>query len=314
MTANRPRRSTIAADDGTALSVREYGPENAEMTVIFVHGYCLESASWDYQRTHLQRAWGDRIRMVFYDQRGHGSSSPAPRSTYTISQLGDDLAAVIRSAAPVGPVVLAGHSMGGMTILAYANRHPDDYSDRVAGVALISTAANGLTTCGIGQILTGLTGALICRAARLDSRSLDLGRWVIRRLLPPLVASACGGHQASPRVALLTNKLISDTATVTIMGFVAALKDYDESAGLSAMAGTPALVMCGAADTVTPASCSEALVSALPRAENRVVSGAGHMLALECPHIVSGALSRLLDRALSEKPTRRPGRRLSRTS
>ena len=45
---------------------------------------------------------------------------------------------------PDGPVVLVGHSMGGMTIVALAEQHPELFGDRIVGVALISTTAGGL--------------------------------------------------------------------------------------------------------------------------------------------------------------------------
>ena len=51
---------------------------------------------------------------------------------------------VIEDLAPEGEVVLVGHSMGGMSIIAFAERHPELFAKRVAGVALVSTTAGGL--------------------------------------------------------------------------------------------------------------------------------------------------------------------------
>ena len=82
--------------------------------------------------------------MVFYDQRSHGRSGRSDDEHATIDQLGDDLRQVIDELVPDGPVVLVGHSMGGMTIMALAEQHPELFGDRVVGVALISTTAGGL--------------------------------------------------------------------------------------------------------------------------------------------------------------------------
>lgn len=76
---------------------REYGPEAAPLTVIFAHGHCLDMQSWELQRAFLQSTFGSEIRLVFYDQRGHGESGPAAPDTMTIEQLGQDLDSVIRA-------------------------------------------------------------------------------------------------------------------------------------------------------------------------------------------------------------------------
>jgi pimeloyl-ACP methyl ester carboxylesterase len=118
------RTRVVHASDGTQLAVEEVGDPEAPMTVVFSHGFCLNMHTWAPQRHHLWQQYGDQIRLVFYDHRGHGASGVADPGTYTLGQLGADLNAVIEATAPAGQIVLAGHSMGGMTILAFANRFP----------------------------------------------------------------------------------------------------------------------------------------------------------------------------------------------
>jgi pimeloyl-ACP methyl ester carboxylesterase len=65
--------------------------------------------SFHFQRVRLTEEWGRQVRMVFYDQRGHGWSDEGPSATYTVGQLGSDLEAVLGAAAPRGPVILVGH-------------------------------------------------------------------------------------------------------------------------------------------------------------------------------------------------------------
>ena len=95
-----------------------------------MHGYTLSMASWTFQRrtlaAELATANGHRpdARLVFYDQRGHGASGRGHSENSTIEQLARDLAAVLESRVPRGPVVLVGHSMGGMTIMALAAAAP----------------------------------------------------------------------------------------------------------------------------------------------------------------------------------------------
>ena len=86
----RDRKSTVRTEDGVELAVREVGPDDAPLTVVFVHGYCLSALSWHFQRRQLEERWGNKVRMVFYDQRGHGDSGMPRSKSCTVSQLGRD--------------------------------------------------------------------------------------------------------------------------------------------------------------------------------------------------------------------------------
>ena len=144
----RSKPISVVTDDGVDLHVEvdEYdgGKRRSrrapELTVVFVHGYSLNLDSWHFQRA----AYRGQVRTVFYDQRSHGRSGRSTPGHATIEQLGHDLKAVIDSVVPEGPIVLVGHSMGGMTIMALAEEHPELFHDRIVGVALISTTAGGL--------------------------------------------------------------------------------------------------------------------------------------------------------------------------
>src|SRR5690348_9210923 len=133
---------TVLAEDGVPLHVEINGPDTAPITIVFSHGYTLNQDCWHFQRRDLAEH-----RLVFWDQRGHGRSGRAQSVSATIDQLGADLKAVIDAAVPgPGPVVLVGHSMGGMTIMALAEQHPDLFGTKVTGAVLISTTASGLHT------------------------------------------------------------------------------------------------------------------------------------------------------------------------
>ena len=115
---------------------------------MLVHGYIQEMAVWHYQRRALA-ADGD-VRLVLYDHRSHGRSGRGPAERSTIEQLGRDLGTVLDAVAPDGPVVLVGHSMGGMTVMALADARPELFGDRVVGVALVGTSAGKLAQLTFG--------------------------------------------------------------------------------------------------------------------------------------------------------------------
>src|SRR4051794_18233093 len=138
------RGSVVTTPDGVHLAVREVGPTDAPLTVVFAHGFCLRMGAFHFQRIRLSEEWGSDVRMIFYDQRGHGRSDEAPPEPYTLTQLGKDLETVLQVIAPRGRIVLVGHSMGGMTVLAHARQFPQHYGGRITGAALISSAAEGV--------------------------------------------------------------------------------------------------------------------------------------------------------------------------
>src|SRR6476661_3312653 len=101
-TTGRTER-TVIVRDGVRLAVRDQGPRDAESTIVLLHGLCLEKGSWAGQIRHLTRQWGDRIRIISYDHRGHGRSGSAPNRTYTVEQLAEDLADVLTALRVIGP-------------------------------------------------------------------------------------------------------------------------------------------------------------------------------------------------------------------
>ncbi|MGB3370389.1 MAG: alpha/beta hydrolase [Rhodococcus sp. (in: high G+C Gram-positive bacteria)] len=303
------RGSIVVADDGVPLAVREVGPSDAPVTAIFVHGYCLRMSSWHFQRQALEQEWGSKVRMVFYDQRGHGrSGTPSPESC-TIQQLGLDLDAVIRSVTPRGHLILIGHSMGGMTILSMTRQKPELVRDRVIGVALISTTAAGLAETGLGRSLDNPVVDAFRLAVRTSPGVVQLGRGAAKKLISPVLRAASYGTRVSPRLVDFSQQMIDDTSVITIVNFLKTLELHDESDALVDLARIPVAVVCGDDDWIIPFDSSVALADALPEAEMVRIRQAGHLVQLEFPDKVNAALTRLGTRALQLRTKKRSGRR-----
>ena len=177
----------VTVRDGVQLAVRDQGPSRAEATVVLLHGLCLEKGSWAGQIRHLTRQWGDRIRIISYDHRGHGRSGSAPNRTYTVEQLAEDLADVLTALRVTGPLTLAGHSMGGMVALAYLGRPPADRPVEPHGLVLAATAAGRLAERGVARLLASPRRTCCARSppSRLSAPfgclpSLSAPRWPSR--------------------------------------------------------------------------------------------------------------------------------------
>lgn len=301
------RTYSVLGDDGVVLHVEEVGPENAPLTVIFGHGWTLRSGAWHYQRIGLAGPGfgaggkGPQARLVFFDQRSHGKSSRASSDHVTMIDLAGDLASVMATAAPAGPVVLVGHSMGGMALITLAGLRPNLFSERVAGVGLVSTSSSEMSNPQIARSLLSSNSLLklaTMTAARYP-KLIERGRAGSRDAVW-LLTRALGFAQKDVPGELVDylDEMISATPIQVIADFAPALIGLDQSAALPVLERIPVVVICGDADLQTPLSRSRAIAEALPDAELVVISGAGHMAIMERPDIVDDALRALFVRAL----------------
>jgi pimeloyl-ACP methyl ester carboxylesterase len=297
----RGRPQTVVATDGVPLHVEVNGPDDASLTVIFSHGYCMTQDSWHYQRRDL--ADEADVRMVFWDQRSHGRSGRSDLAHATIDQCGDDLLAVIEATTTPGrPVVLVGHSMGGMTIMALADRHPELFGDRVVGVALVNTSSGGLAelTLGLpeafGKVFRAAVPGVV-RGIGKGGRLIDRGRrigadvaFVITRRM------AFADRTVSPSIVDFVERMIGSTPIEVIADFYPTLAAHDKLAALDVLRKVPAVIVVGDQDRLTPLAHGRAIAAALPEAELVEVSG-GHVVMLEHPQVVTDAIAGLVERA-----------------
>jgi pimeloyl-ACP methyl ester carboxylesterase len=286
-----PARTSVRASDGVHLHVVEYG--TGPLTVVLLHGWTLDHRLWRRQLADLPERLGENVRVIAVDLRGHGrSGSPALRDT-TIDRLADDVHAVLRERAPDGPVVLAGHSLGGMAVLEFAHRYPDVFERRVAGVALVSTTAEGHThtSYGLAPWLGRIIRQVETRGAALLTfgGNLRLHRAVMPALLPA-VRWLVFGERAELETLRLTIAMIGCASLRSIGGFRPSVGRMNRLDALSALAAVPVRLLVGSLDRLTPPKCTEAITAALPHAELQVFDGCGHMLPLECPDAVTDAL------------------------
>lgn len=313
----RGEAHVVSTDDGVDLHVELDHPDEPAArgrrgaeppTVVLAHGFALSMDSWHYQRLALR----GRYRLLLWDQRGHGRSAVGGAGTTSISRLGLDLAAVVDAVAPTGPLVLVGHSMGGMTVMSAVRQRPD-LLDRVSGVALVATSAGDLAGLDLG--LSGF-GPLVLRMAPAATKLLARSPKLVasgRRLGSDLESVLVRRYSfASPVPASLVRfaaQMIASTRVDVLSEFLPALNLHDEREALRLLADREALVLVGDNDMLTPPAHSEEIVRWLPEAEHVVVRDAGHLVPLEHPAVVSQHLAGLVERSLTANSGRAGMRR-----
>jgi pimeloyl-ACP methyl ester carboxylesterase len=298
----------VTADDGLELYAEVDESDHVETgrrrrrrrppTLVFVHGYALNLDSWHFQRA----AFRGRHRMVFYDQRSHGRSERSPREHATIDQLGADLAAVLDQLAPDEPVVLIGHSMGGMTVMALASQRPDLFGDRVVGAALIASSSGGINaeTLGLpglpGRVLHRVTPAVVATLARAP-RLVESGRRAGSDIGFVLTRKLAFGGPVPQEYVDFTDEMLASTPFEVVADFFPAFDVEDRREAVAALADCETTVLCGTADAITPIEESRSIAETLPSARLVELDGAGHMVILERHPEVTAALAELVERA-----------------
>lgn len=293
----------VLADDGVRLHVEEVGPPGpvSGPTVVFLHGYTQELAVWHYQR--LAFAADNPGRLLLLDHRSHGRSGRSSAEHSTIDQLGRDLFSVLQECAPTGPVVLVGHSMGGMTVMALAEAHPELFGDRVVAVALLATSTGRLAQAAFGLPaavvpVTSRVLPLLTRGMRRRPQVFERGRRLGTDLAFLLSRSwAFGSRDISPAVVEFVEKMTANTPVDVIAEFYDTFTDHDKLDALVVLDRIPTLILVGSKDRLTPPSHSEVMAGAVPSAQLVIVEGAGHMVQLERASLVTLHLRALLRRA-----------------
>jgi 3-oxoadipate enol-lactonase len=261
--------------DGGSLFTVSHGHGPA---FLFVHGLGVTSRIWTKQFRMLPPAG---IRTVAFDHRGHGASTAVPTGTGpdSIDQLADDVRTVIEDL-DLRDLVVVGHSMGGMALLAFALRHPDVLAARVRGIVLMSTAA----CLDLHRIPLVPASMAAFAAGFVRSGAWSRSDW------STLAARTMFGRDAVPSQIELVRVLLATAAEDTVVACADAIAHFDVGRRLGEIS-VPALVVVGTADLVTTVRDARRIARGLVDARLELVPGAGHMLMLERAERIGALLS-----------------------
>lgn len=245
--------------------------------LVLLHGITLRHDVWAPQLHQL----ADRFRVIAVDLRGHGEST-AGRDGFGLPRLADDLATLLVGL-DLREAVVVGHSMGGMTAMQFCGQHPDVLAERVAGLVFVATRAHQVVPPGLDR------GA---RAIVAQGQGIVEGGGALpaRTLVTERVARLAFGDRPHPRAVQLVAEMGASIVPEALVPSVAGLIEHDARVALRATS-TPALVVVGTRDLLTPVPAGRHLAHLLPDAELVVLPKAGHQLMQERPF----ELAELLD-------------------
>jgi len=289
-------------DDHTAFGSLRSPP----VTVIAEDGVPLRA---EVDEVEPGAAYRGLVRAVYYDQRSHGRSGRSNREHSTIDQLGRDLGQVIDALAPEGPVVLVGHSMGGMTVVALAEQRPELFGDKVVGIALISTTAGGLDPSRLllPMLPARISGDLAARTVStlaVGHRLVDGVRRVSRSVAQATTDVLAFGDDVPVAYVDFVDSMLSATPFEVVAEFFPSFRGLDKFDAVEVMSRVPTTIICGTADRLTSVGHSRKLHVRIEGSTLLECDNAGHMVILERYGQVNAALDQLLT-AAADRSTKR---------
>lgn len=271
-TAVSDQAELVEVRPGRRLAVAQTGADNAEPTVLLVHGAGGHQDQWRYVWSSLAAAG---LRVVALDLPGHGVS-PCPRSpaAYRGTELVADLRAVFERYAGHRTVIVA-HSYGArLTLGMLTQLFREGRADALQGVLLL--------------------GAQSPAPSPLRGPITDWPVWALRLARPWLsqqFRALAWGSNAPPWL-VQTDAARTDRNALAVIQALFRQHYALDVHGLASV-WAPVHLLTGSADRLTPPQGAHALAAALPCGCCDVIDGAGHQLMLERPCVVVKAVSAL---------------------
>ena len=222
------------------------------------------------------------------------------RELCRLPQLSDDLLQVLDEVVGDGPVVLAGHSMGGMTIMHLARTHPELFGSRIHGVALFSTAAGEMADYSPIRGLPGRAFGMIAQptmaALNRIPELVEKGRTAGSDLSFVVTKRGSFGSDVPAGYVEFMNEMLGQTPMSVISDFYPGFADLDEYEAFSVLSTVETAVIGGEDDAITPIKHTDKIIELLPGADVRRLPECGHMGIIEHHEIFNDVLAELISR------------------
>ncbi len=296
------RELRVKGPDGSDLQAEIHGQEGRP-TLLMTHGWDLDATAWYYEKKNLS----ERFRLVLWDLPGLGQSSQPADGRYSLERMAQNLRAVLDRTGDGRPVVLVGHSIGGMTILTFCRLFPELLGREVAGIVLVNTTyTQPLNTVTAGALLRAIQKPIL-------EPLLHLTIWLF-----PLVwlmnwqsylsgsshkttsSTSFSGHESRGQLDFAAYFTAKMSPAVLAKGILAMLR-WDETATLPRI-NVPTLIITSDADRITLPEASRTMASTIPQAQLIQVSPAGHPGFLERSERYDAAIAEFAATCLTPQP------------
>ena len=287
----------VVSADGARIYAESFGPPDG-IPVVMAHGWTENLSYWIYVIRELS---SQGFRVVAYDLRGHGHSGGA--GDYSIARFGEDLEAVLTEVVADGQrAMVVGHSLGAMSIAAWAKDH--EVERRVGAAALLNTGVGDLMA---EQLLLPLPRFAEALNGVIAQHGFIGSRAPLPRFSSPLSHAmlrwVAFGPTASPaQIAFYERMLIAmpPQARADVGLAISEIELHEDLPRLT----VPTIVMAGENDRLTPPSHARRIAEMLPALERLIIlPDTGHMGPLERPREVNEALLSLASKLRDSAPT-----------
>lgn len=270
----------LTRPDGSIIHVESYGPADGQ-PIILTHGWGPNSTVWYYAKRQL----GDRYRVIVWDLPGLGKSQSPKNNDYSLEKYARDLEAVVAIAGDK-PVILLGHSLGGMCTLTFCRLFPEQLGQKVAGLILVDTTyTNPVKTSIFSRFLRAIQKPLlepILYLAIALSPILWLMTWLSYLNGSIYISVELSGFTGrETRGQLNFAGLLSALGSPGVLARgTLAMFNYDETQTLSKI-NVPVLLIVGSQDIATIPPASMRMQAQLPQAQLVTLKPGGHMALME---------------------------------
>jgi pimeloyl-ACP methyl ester carboxylesterase len=280
----------LTRPDGTKIHVEVLGVDSAPQLVL-THGWGTNSTEWYY----LKKQLAGQFRLIVWDLPGLGETEQPKDESDSLEQMATDLHQVL-SVAQGRPVVLVGHSIGGMTNLTFAKLYPEALGAQVKGIVQIDTTyTNPVKTTShsrLNLVLQKPFGEPILHLMVPISALVRIANWISYQegiLYLSNASNSFAGTETRGQLDLVSRFQFESSPGVVARGTLA-MFHWDATAVLPQI-NVPVLILVGKQDTTTVPSASGTMQRSIPGARMQLVDRSRHYALLEKNQVVDDAVA-----------------------
>jgi pimeloyl-ACP methyl ester carboxylesterase len=292
----------IRGASGAELAVARYGPAEGP-ALLFTHGWGADRRDWRYTISALP----PNLQVVVWDLPGLGESSSPARDDFSMQAMAADLDSVVTSLQG-RPVILIGHSVGGILNLEYARRYPQRIGREVRGLVQVNTTyTNPVETKKNPELSRKVQKPVLEPLLHVVEWTSPVARafgWLAYQsglAHLQLAAQSFAGTETWDQLDEMAQFAYRSSPRVVAKGVLAMLR-WDGSDVLPRI-NVPTLIISGSEDVTTLPSASDRMQRDIPSATRVSISRAAHLGPVEQYRQYAAAIAQFAGKAYGDSAT-----------